>query len=44
MLLAVFGIIHIPANVSLAVVLGGLVLGVVASLILPGQSVSVEEK
>ncbi|NNL77927.1 MAG: TerC/Alx family metal homeostasis membrane protein [Desulfobacterales bacterium] len=44
MLLAVFGVIHIPANVSLAVVLGGLVVGVVASLVFPGQSVAVEKK
>jgi len=44
MLLAVFGVIHIPANVSLIVVLGGLLVGVVASLLLPGRSVAVEEE
>ena len=38
MLLSVFGIIHIPAMVSLFVVLGGLAIGVLASLVFPSNS------
>ena len=38
MLLMVFHVIHIPALVSLAVVLGGLFIGVLASLLFPGNS------
>jgi tellurite resistance protein TerC len=44
MLLAVFGIIHIPAMVSLVVVLAGLVLGVLISLIFPAPSRSLSEE
>jgi len=40
MLLAVFGIIHISAIVSLFVVLGGLLIGVLTSLIFPAESLS----
>jgi tellurite resistance protein TerC len=44
MLLAVVGIIHIPAMVSLVVVLAGLVLGVLISLIFPAPSRSLSEE
>ena len=38
MLLMVFHVIHIPAMVSLAVVLVGLAIGVLASLVFPGEA------
>ncbi len=38
MLLMVFDIVHIPAMVSLAVVLSGLAIGVLASILFPGNS------
>ncbi|MEE8480954.1 MAG: TerC/Alx family metal homeostasis membrane protein [Desulfobacterales bacterium] len=44
MLLAVFGVIHIPAMFSLFVVLGGLLIGVVVSLLFPSNSLPIESE
>ena len=38
MLLMVFNVVHVPAMVSLGVVLGGLAIGVLASLLFPGKT------